>query len=173
MPERRSKSVNDLVLWDFGIHWFDFLTSIIGARAEQVQATSARSASQTVRPPLLAQALVGFSGGQASLVFDGDTHHGPRDSTMIVGSQGTASSSGPDLGNQTVELHTAAGIARPSLRGKWFNDGFAGAMGELLCAIEENREPMNGARGNLVSLRLCQAATRSSEMGTMIRLDQR
>jgi hypothetical protein len=31
-------------------------------------------------------------------------------------------------------------------------------MGELLCAIEEGREPMNGARDNLNSLALCFAA---------------
>jgi hypothetical protein len=34
-------------------------------------------------------------------------------------------------------------------------------MGELLCAIEEDREPLNSARGNLHSLKLCQAALHS------------
>ena len=63
---------------------------------------------------------------------------------------------------QSVELHTEAGVARPELRGTWFNDGFAGTMGELLCAIEEGREPLNSARGNLFSLKLCLAAVRSS-----------
>ena len=45
-----------------------------------------------------------------------------------------------------------AGVAGQGLGGSWFNDGFAGAMGELLCAIEEDREPLNSARGNLHSL---------------------
>jgi hypothetical protein len=35
-------------------------------------------------------------------------------------------------------------------------------MGELLCAIEENREPQNSARDNLSSLALCFAAIQSS-----------
>ena len=72
---------------------------------------------------------------------------------------------GPDLGSQQVELWTKAGVARPALEGQWFNDGFAGTMGELLCAIEEGREPANGARANLDSLALCFAAVASAREG--------
>jgi len=164
------EDVRDLVLWDFGIHWFDFLVSLIGPRARSVFATAARSAAQSVRPPLLAQALVAFDGGQASLVFNGDTRIGAQDSTIVVGSSGMIVSRGPDVGHQAVELHTAAGVARPVLRGTWFNDGFAGAMGELLCAIEEGREPRNGGRANLDTIRLCQAAVRSSRTGAVVSL---
>jgi hypothetical protein len=35
-------------------------------------------------------------------------------------------------------------------------------MGELLCAVEEKREPENGARENLESLALCFAALESA-----------
>ena len=161
------EAVDDLVLWDFGIHWFDFLASVIGERARRVFASVTRAASQTVRPPLLAGALVSFDGGQASLVFDGAARYGANDTTAIVGTRGTVSSRGPDLGVQSVELHTEAGAARPELRGTWFND-VAGTMGELLCAIEEDREPLNSARGNLASLRLCMAAVRSSRTGETV-----
>jgi len=159
------EAIDDLILWDFGIHWFDFLASIIGDRVRSVYATAARAAGQTARPPLLAQALVAFDGGQASLIFDGATGYGARDSTAVIGAKGVAFSQGPDLGHQVVELHTEAGVARPKLSGAWFNDGFAGAMGELLCAIEDDREPLNSARANLSSLRLCQAALRSVRTG--------
>jgi predicted dehydrogenase len=162
------EAVDDLILWDFGIHWFDFLESVIGERARSVAAAATRAAGQTARPPLLAQALVAFDGGQASLVFDGATRFGAHDSTAVVGTKGVAFSQGPDLGNQSVELHTEAGVARPVLRGAWFNDGFAGAMGELLCAIEDEREPLNSARANLGSIRLCQAALRSVRVGAPI-----
>jgi predicted dehydrogenase len=162
------EAMDDLILWDFGIHWFDFLTSIIGERARSVYATAVRAVGQTARPPLLAQALVAFDGGQASLVFDGATRYGARDSTSVVGANGVACSLGPDLGHQAVELTTEAGVARPLLTGSWFNDGFAGAMGELLCAIEDGREPLNSARCNLVSLELCQAAVRSVQTGAPV-----
>jgi predicted dehydrogenase len=162
------EAMDDLILWDFGIHWFDFLASIVGDRARSVYATAARAAGQSVRPPLLAQAIVDFDGGQASLVFDGATRYGARDSTSVIGEKGVASSQGPDLGHQAVELYNEAGVARPLLTGSWFNDGFAGAMGELLCAIEDGREPLNSGRGNLVSLKLCQAALRSVRTGAPV-----
>jgi len=114
---------------------------------------------------MLAEVLIAFDGGQASLILNGAARYGACDTTAIIGSEGTVSSQGPDLGVQSVELHTAAGVARPELKGTWFNDGFAGTMGELLCAIEERREPMNSARGNLASLRLCLAAVRASRTG--------
>jgi hypothetical protein len=41
-------------------------------------------------------------------------------------------------------------------------------MGELLCAIEDDREPLNSACGNLLSLKLCQAALRSVETGSTV-----
>jgi predicted dehydrogenase len=164
----RFEAMDNLILWDFGIHWFDFLASVIGDRARFVHATASRAAGQTARPPLLAQALVTFDGGQASLVFDGATRYGARDSTSVVGANGVASSLGPDLGHQAIELYMEAGVSRPLLTGSWFNDGFAGAMGELLCAIEDDREPLNSARGNLSSLKLCQAALRSVRTGAPV-----
>ena len=159
------EAMDDLILWDFGIHWFDFLASVIGDRARFVHATTSRAAGQSARPPLLAQALVTFDRGQASLVFDGATRYGARDSTSVIGANGVASSQGLDLGHQAVELYTEAGVARPLLAGSWFNDGFAGAMGELLCAIEDEREALNSARDNLSSLKICQAALRSVRTG--------
>ena len=162
------EAMDDVIFWDFGIHWFDFLASVIGDRARSVYATTARAAEQTARPPLLAQALVAFDGGQASLVFDGATRYGARDSTSVIGAKGVVSAHGPDLGHQAVELYTEAGVGRPHLTGAWFNDGFAGAMGELLCAVEDSREPLNSARGNLVSLKLCQGALRSVRTGAPV-----
>ena len=41
------EAIDDLILWDFGIHWFDFLASVIGDRARFVHATTARAAGQT------------------------------------------------------------------------------------------------------------------------------
>jgi hypothetical protein len=45
-------------------------------------------------------------------------------------------------------------------------------MGELLCAIEDDREPVNSARGNLPSLQLCFAAVASADSGEPIRPDE-
>jgi predicted dehydrogenase len=163
------EAIDDLVFYDFAIHWFDFLASLIGDRAHSVFALRGRAAGQEVKPPLLASALVEFDQGQASLVFDGATPYGPQDSTYVAGTKGSLSSVGPNLGEQTVTLVTEAGIATPALVGSWFNDGFEGAMGELICAIEDDREPLNGARGNLASLALAFAAIASAHRGIPVR----
>lgn len=155
----------DVILYDFGIHWFDFVTSVTGRRAESVYATASKATGQAAAPPLLAQTLVRLQGGQASLVFDGATPFGSRDSTFIVGTKGSLSSDGPDLGQQTVTLTTHQGRATPKLEGTWFNDGFKGAMGALLVAIEDNAEPQNGAAENLQSLALAFAAIESRRTG--------
>jgi predicted dehydrogenase len=164
--------IEDLVLYDFGVHWFDFVASITGGRAESVFASAAPARGQANKVPLLAQALIRLDGGQASLVFDGGAPHGPRDTTFLGGTTGSLVSDGPDLGAQSVTLTTEAGIARPKLEGQWFNDGFRGAMGELLRAVEEDREPSNGARENLGSLALAFAAVESRMTGREIRVGE-
>jgi predicted dehydrogenase len=157
--------IEDLILYDFGIHWFDFLASIAGDRVESVFAMAGPARGQKPAAPLMAQVLVRMSGGQASLVFDGGAPHGPRDTTYIAGTKGSLVSDGPDLGVQRVTLTTAEGVARPDLQGTWFNDGFRGAMGALLVAIEDGTEPANGAAENLHSLALAFAAIQSRRTG--------
>lgn len=164
------EGVPDLILYDFAIHWFDFLSSVVGTRAETVIATKGFARGQGARVPLMAQALVTLDGGQASLVFDGATPFGPRDTTYIGGTKGSLQSDGPDLGRQAVKLTTAEGRAQPVLEGQWFNDGFRGAMGELLSAIEDGREPLNGAEANLQSLALAFAAIASARGAGEVRV---
>ena len=108
------EQIYDLVFYDFGIHWFDFLATVIGDRAiTRVQASRSRAASQEMMPPMLAQTIIEFDGGQASLTLDAQIKHGPQDRTYLGGSAGTIRSFGPHIGEQTVTLHTADGIATP------------------------------------------------------------
>lgn len=159
--------IHDIIFYDFAIHWFDFVATLLGERkATRVHASKTRALGQKMAPPMLAQALVEFEGGQASLVFDAHLSHGANDTTYVGGTQGSIISSGPNLGEQTVTLHLPQGITKPNLKGSWFPGGFAGTMGELLCAIEENRAPQNNARDNLKSLALCFAAIAASTEGT-------
>lgn len=162
----------DVILYDFGIHWFDFLTSIVGDRASSVFATATPAAGQAAAAPLMAQAVVRLEGGQASLVFDGSAAFGPRDTTVICGTKGTIVSEGPDLGDQVISLTTEKGRATVELDGTWFNDGFRGAMGELLLAIEEDHKPENNACDNLKSLALTFAALESMRSGQEVQIGQ-
>ncbi|MCH7752729.1 MAG: Gfo/Idh/MocA family oxidoreductase [Planctomycetes bacterium] len=157
------EKIRDLILYDFAIHWFDFLTTVMGdARAERVYASVTKSTSQEIEPPLLGQASVEYPHAQASLVFDGHVPHGSWDRTLVSGSKGVIRAAGVNLEAQRLEIVTDDGIISPKLEGAWFPNGFHGTMGELLCAIEEKREPSHSARNNLRSLELCFAAVASS-----------
>ena len=163
--------VHHLVLYDFAIHWFDIATVFFAPRGPlRVYAEIAKSPSQRATPPLLAHVTVDWDGGQATFSFNGDCPHGQRDTTTLVGSNGTLRSEGPTLSEQSVRLCTEKGEAVPDLQGTWFKQGFHGAMSELLCAIDEDREPENSARNNLASLDLCFAAVASADAHEPIRV---
>jgi predicted dehydrogenase len=158
--------VRHLALYDFGVHWFDILTCFMGGQTpRRVYATEAVSPGQKARPPLLAQAIVEYENAQATITLDADARFGKADRTYVAGTKGTLTSDGPNLEKQAVALHTARGVAKPRLAGSWFRDGFHGTMAELLCAVEERREPSNNARDNLKSLALCFAACASADRG--------
>lgn len=176
--------IRHLVLYDFGIHWFDFAASIMGEReAQSVYAHAAPAAGQTNRAPLLAQAAIAYEDARVSIVFNAATSHGASDRTVIVGTKGTLISQGPDLSHQSVTLYTNGrggtrpsqiqnGYARPVLQGEWFKQGFLGAMTELIAAVQQNRIPNHNARDNLRSLALCLAACQSADTAKPIRLNQ-
>jgi predicted dehydrogenase len=158
--------IHDLILYDFAIHWFDAVTSFFGdQRPLRVSASTARASGQRARPPLLAQVAIEYETAQATMAFDGAVVHGQEDRTFLAGTKGSAVSSGPSLSDQRIILSTAEGTSSPTLEGTWFREGFHGTMGELLCAIEEDREPLHGARGNLYSLELAFAAIAAAREG--------
>jgi predicted dehydrogenase len=160
------EAVHDVVLYDFAIHWFDAAALFFAGRKPlRVFAANELVSVQQLKPPMIASAVVQFRGGTATLSFDAHSRFGPEETLSITGSAGTLQARGPICAAHDLTLHTAAGWARPKLQGKWFNDGFRGAMGELLCAIEEDREPSNSARQNLLSLALCFAAVQSARSG--------
>jgi predicted dehydrogenase len=160
------EAVHDVVLYDFAIHWFDAAALFFSGRKPwRIFAATELAPTQQMRPPMIGSAVVQFEGGTATLSFDAHSRFGPRETLSITGSTGTIHARGPICAAHDLTLHTAAGWAKPKLKGKWFNDGFRGAMGELLCAIEEDREPSNCARENLLSLALCFAAVQSARAG--------
>ena len=163
----RFEEVEHLLLFDFGIHWFDIATVIMrGEQPERVYASVRRTSFQQMQPPFLASVVADYASGvQVRFNFNAHVQHGQQDSTIIAGSHGTLRASGPGLNDQRLWLHTAKGDAEVPLQGNWFDNGFAGSMGELLCAIEDQREPSNSAASSLDSLRFCFAAMASADAG--------
>jgi len=161
------ENIHHVVLYDFAIHWFDILTCFLaGRRAESVFAQVAAFPGQAYTPPSQASVCVSYPGALARMGFNAHTLFGEEDSTTIIGSKGLLRARGPSLNEQSrVDIFTAEGVASAELEGDWFTNGFQGSMGELLCAIEENREPYHSAANNLASLELCFAALASADSG--------
>lgn len=161
------EEVHHLLLYDFAVHWFDAaVTFFPGRKAIKVFATAKHAKGQPVKPPLLANATVEFEDGVATLSFSGlNRFGGSMESNTVVGTRGTARSVGGVTASDEVALWTSRGSCLAKLEGKWICDGMRGTMGELLCAIEEDREPSNSARNNLRSLEVVFAAMRSADTG--------
>jgi predicted dehydrogenase len=164
------ENIHHLLLFDFGIHWFDLTACFLqDHKLTSVFAAVEHATYQRARPPFLASVIVEAEGAQARMAFNAAVQFAQSDRTLIAGSQGTLHCSGPSLSDQTVVLTTPAGETSPALTGTWFENGFQGTMGELLCAIEEKGEPMNSARNNLRSLALCFAALQSANTHQPVR----
>jgi predicted dehydrogenase len=158
------ESIKHMILFDFAIHWFDIAASFMeGHNPLRVYASAVKYDAQKFRPPALASCIIDYEQAQVRMAFNAHTLLGEEDITTIVGTKGTLRSRGPGLNNQPeMEVYTENGQVKVPLEGSWFENGFQGTMGELLCAIEENREPSNSAENNLKSLALCFAALESA-----------
>ncbi len=161
------ESIHHLILFDFAVHWFDITTQIMaGQEPVRVLASAVRYEEQVYQPPALASAIVEYPGAQVRLSFNAHTTLGEEDVTTVVGTKGTLRTRGPGLNEQpAMEVFLEDGQCRVPLESCWFDAGFEGTMGELLCAIEDGREPNNSARSNLKSLELCFAALASADTG--------
>lgn len=164
------ENIHHMVLFDFAIHWFDIAASFMeGKKPISVYASAIRYDEQQYRPPALASCIINYEQSQVRMAFNAHTTLGEEDVTTLVGTKGTLRSRGPGLNDQqTMELYTKEGEVKIPLQGCWFENGFKGTMGELLCAIEENREPVNSAENNLKSLELCFAALESANKNKIV-----
>lgn len=158
--------VEDLILYDFGIHWFDIARCLLpGSRPLRVAAVKSCAPGQKPRPPMLASVIIELSDSLVTLNFDGMSRSLPEDRTRICGSKAEILSFGPSLSKQEILFSSAEGQAEVKLEGTWFSEGFQGSMAELLLAIDENRAPESSARDNLSTLALCFAAIKASQSG--------
>lgn len=165
--------LHHLILSDFAIHWFDIAATVFAGRtARSVFANSIKAPNQDMKPPMLSNAVINFGDGLATLGFSAYQSLAPHEYLCCVGSKGTLRGAGNLCNLTEVELTTKKGAAKIPLQGKWFPDGFRGALGEFLRAIEEDREPTISARNNLRSLEICFAALASADTGQPVKPGQ-
>ena len=164
-------AMEDLILYDFGIHWFDLLANLFRGQQEAtgVVAMKGSRPGQRMAVATQAQVLVDFPAAQASLLFRGATKVPQRGGYEVHGTKGSLSHVGEALGgNQIVFTRPGGQPETITVDGTWWLNGMRGTMGELLVAIEEGRDPVNAASTSLPGLALCFAAVHSSRTGTVV-----
>ena len=164
------EDMEHLILFDFAIHWFDITACIMGdQKPVKIFASTAHQPGQVFKPPALASVIIEYPETQVRMSFNGHCTRGEEDTTTIVGTRGTLRSRGPSLNEQpSMEVFLEKGSGTVPLQGCWFDSGFQGTMGELLCAIEDDRPPYHSAKNNLKTLELCFAARQSADQGTPV-----
>jgi len=160
-------TMTDLILYDFGIHWFDLVATLFAGHgpARGVTAHTGRRDGQVIPVATQAQVLVEYDEAQVSLVFRGSSRWVESGGYRVEGTGGVLTHAGLSLGGPDLLLVDAAGAHPATVTGDWFTNGMRGTMGELLRAIEDGRRPSNEARASLPGLALCYAAVESSRTG--------
>jgi len=158
--------VKHFVIYDYSIHWLDITRCWLEKkRPVAVRARDWRTPNQPPETiaPWGAWIEVEYEDGSNAMIRSAGAarRHGGHP-FWIHGSEGTIRGSSLSPADW-VELELDGATVRYQLDTKWFVDGFAGTMGELLCAIDEKREPYNSARHNLLSLQLVLAACESAD----------
>ena len=161
--------LDHFVIYDYFAHWIDICRCWLDGRTvEAVRALDYRTPDQPAeaRSPWAAWVEIHYEDGASALVRsvgEGRTER-PSCPFWVHGTKGTIRGS-VLLGSDFVELEQNGVNTRFALEGGWYPDGFAGALGELVTSIAEDREPFNSARHNLLSLQMTLAACRSAEEG--------
>ncbi|MSP12295.1 MAG: Gfo/Idh/MocA family oxidoreductase [Chloroflexi bacterium] len=174
IPGTHFDRLEHFAIYDYSVHWIDITRCWLeGQRITGVRAVDYRTPHQPDHgktPWGMWVEITCDDGAHAMIRGVGCSQTRHRGHPFwIHGTEGTLR--GSVLGNDYVELERDGVSYRFDLAGQWFPDGFAGTMGELLCAIAEKREPYNSARHNLLSLELTLAACDSANAhGALVKL---
>jgi predicted dehydrogenase len=159
--------VDHMLISDYLMHWIDITHCWLErSPVVRVRAADSRLPGQPAAARNPWSATVGLdcaSGATATIRIAGDVRaSSPECPFWVHGTEGTLRGS-VLLGSDRLELDRDGTTTAYDLDGEWFVDGFAGAMGELMTAVAEGREPENSAAHAARSVELMLAARESAE----------
>lgn len=168
------------------IHYLDSIRYVVGKTPEYVYADGARFPGQTSVGETRTLIHIKFPGETRGLVHDNHNHIADPDDWYATfrfeGTDGIITGTNGALYNYPVGTEDTIRFYSkkiregywfsPKLEGKWFPDAFMGTMGELLRALEENREPENSIRDNMTTIKMVFACYRSMNENRPVRLDE-
>jgi predicted dehydrogenase len=167
------------------IHYMDSIRFLFGT-PEYVYADGARFPGQQCKGETRTLLHIKFPGEARGLIHDNHNHIGTEDDWYATfrfeGTEGIVKGTNGSLYNYPVgredtlsyyskRLHPDYWFT-PALHGKWFPHAFMGTMGELMRAIEEDREPENSVEDNLLTLQMVFAAYRSMQENRPVALTE-
>lgn len=166
--------VRHMLLTDYLLHWVDvtrtWLETAPDGRGEvvSVRASDSRVPGQPAASKNSWSATVDLTcagGATATLRVVGDVVASePSCPFWVHGTAGTARGS-VLLDSDRLSLDDGDGEVDLPLTGAWFVDGFAATLGELMCAVAEDRQPENSAADAARSVALVIAAADSADAG--------
>lgn len=161
-------SMSDLILFDFGAHWFDLIGVLAPAGGLSVSAVAMSRRGQSIAAPVQASATVWGDGFISTVNFRAGERFAEAGEFRISGTRGVITHVGGSLGGDTVEIWTEFGPATVTISDDWFSHGLAGAMGALLDAVETKTTPSNSPESALRGLQITFAAVEAARTGQPI-----
>ncbi len=164
--------VPHMLLTDYLLHWVDITRTWLPTAAPGPvdlgaggRLPGAGPADEAHNPWSATLSMATGSGATATLRITGSnvTSH-PGCPFWVHGTTGTLRGS-VLLDSDRLELDDGTTSTPVPLTGAWFVDGSPPPMGELMCAVAEDREPENSAADAARSVRLVLAARDSAERG--------
>ena len=159
----------DVLVYDFGIHWFDVVAQLFPkTEPATVWASAGMRPGQCISAPTQLDVVVEYPAARASIRFRASSRRAESGSFRIEGTDGVIRHSGASLGGGDVRIDTETGsaVVRPS--GDWWTNGMTGTMAELMAAVEHHRLPRHAATTSLPGLALCFAAMQSIRSGHVV-----
>ncbi|AFH62990.1 Gfo/Idh/MocA family protein [Paenibacillus caseinilyticus] len=166
------------------IHYLDSIRFLFG-KPEYVYADGARYPGQTSLGETRTLIHIKFAGEGRALIHDNHNNWAdPEDwyaTFRFEGTEGIIKGTNGALynyphGREDTMSYCAKALGpkwfHPELEGRWFPHAFMGTMGELMRAVEEEREPENSVRDNLQTLQMVFAAYRSMEENRPVDLEE-
>ncbi|SEQ36919.1 Gfo/Idh/MocA family protein [Microlunatus flavus] len=166
--------VDHMLLTDYLLHWVDVTRTWLATAPDgrgEVVAVRARDTrvpgqSAAARNPWSATVELETRGGATAVLrLVGDAVAStPSCPFWVHGTGGTLRGS-VLLDSDRLSLDRGEGETDLPLAGAWFVGGFAATMGELMCAVAEDRQPENSAADAARSVALVLAAAASADRG--------
>lgn len=156
--ERWYAQVDRFQIMEYSVHHLDLLRHWWGGEPTSVKATIARRPSQSARGEMIATVQMAMPDAGLAVMVDDNASHPKAPAVSRFRIEGTAGMiTGEVSANSSFTIHSdllGNEPQSPALQGTWFPGSFIGTMGELMRAIEENRQPTISARDNIKTLEI-------------------